>query len=113
MVKKFGVHYHRPFYDGSDELQVFTLNQRAFIAKQSGRSLFEFYGVLTEIFHELDHQDKVTMKDPDDIIAYRKSIERQRVYIFLAGLNGEFKQVRGEILRKDPAPDLEECYALV
>ncbi|RVW97925.1 Retrovirus-related Pol polyprotein from transposon RE1 [Vitis vinifera] len=42
-----------------------------------------------------------------------KSIERQRVHIFLVGLSGDFEQVRGEILRKDPLPDLEECYALI
>ncbi|KAL5769631.1 hypothetical protein ACOSP7_013785 [Xanthoceras sorbifolium] len=53
------------------------------------------------------------MKDVDDIVAYRKSIEQLRVHIFLAGLDGTLEQVRGEILRKDPIPDLEECYALV
>ncbi|RVW73556.1 hypothetical protein CK203_055169 [Vitis vinifera] len=55
----------KAFYDGSDELQVFSLNQKAFTAKQSGR------------------------------------------------LDGNIEQVRGEILRKDPLPDLEECYALI
>ncbi|WKA12065.1 hypothetical protein VitviT2T_029493 [Vitis vinifera] len=103
----------KAFYDGSDELQVFTLNQKAFTTKQNSRSLFEYYGELTEIFCKLDHRDKVVMKDPEDIAAYRKSIERQRVHIFLAGLGGDFEQVRGEILRKDPLPDLEECYALI
>ena len=53
------------------------------------------------------------MKDPEDIAAYRKSIERQRMHIFLVGLDGDFEQVRGEILRKDHLPDLEECYALI
>ena len=53
------------------------------------------------------------MKDPKDIAAYRKSIERQRVHIFLVGLDGDFKQVWEEILCKDPLPDLEECYALI
>ena len=53
------------------------------------------------------------MKDPDDITTYRKSIEQQWVHIFLAGLDGDFEQVRGEILRKDPLLDLEECYALI
>ncbi|KAL6312959.1 hypothetical protein AAG906_024528 [Vitis piasezkii] len=48
----------KAFYDGSDELQVFTLNQKAFIAKQNGRSLSEYYGELTELFCELDHRDK-------------------------------------------------------
>ncbi|KAL6323210.1 hypothetical protein AAG906_029217 [Vitis piasezkii] len=100
-------------YDGSDELQVFTLNQKAFTAKQSGRSLSKYYGELTEIFCELDHRDKVVMKDPEDIAAYLKSIKQQRVHIFLVGLDGDFEQVRGEILRKDPLPDLEERYALI
>ena len=53
------------------------------------------------------------MKNLEDIAAYRKSIERQWVHIFLARLDGDIEQVRGEILRKDPLPDLEECYALI
>ncbi|RVW76011.1 Retrovirus-related Pol polyprotein from transposon RE1 [Vitis vinifera] len=76
-------------------------------------SLFEYYGELTEVFCELDHRDKVVMKDLEDIATYRKSIERQWVHIFLAGLDGDFEQVRGEILCKDLLPDLEECYALI
>ncbi|RVW80173.1 Retrovirus-related Pol polyprotein from transposon TNT 1-94 [Vitis vinifera] len=101
------------FYDGSDELQIFTLNQKVFTAKQNDRSLSEYYGELTEIFCELDHRDEVVMKDLEDIAAYWKSIERQRVHIFLVGLDGDFEQIRGKILRKDPLPDLEECYALI
>ncbi|RVW87658.1 hypothetical protein CK203_041128 [Vitis vinifera] len=71
----------KAFYDGSDELQVFTLNQNAFTAKQ--------------------------------IDSIPKSIERQQVHIFLVGLDSDFEQVRGEILCKDPLPDLEESYALI
>lgn len=103
----------KAFYDGTDELQVFTLNQKAFSAKQNGRSLSIYYGELTEIFGELDHRDKVVMVNEKDIASYQKSLQRQRVHIFLAGLDDNFEQVRGEILRKDPIPDLEECYALV
>ena len=63
------------FYDGSDELQFFSLNKKAFTTKQSGRAFSVYYGELSEIFHELDHHDKVVMKDANDIVAYRKSIE--------------------------------------
>jgi len=35
------------FYDGSDELQVFSLNQKAFSTRQSGKSLSKCYGELT------------------------------------------------------------------
>ncbi|KAM7470553.1 hypothetical protein LguiA_008736 [Lonicera macranthoides] len=101
------------FHDGADELQVFSLNQRAFTAKQGGRSISEFYGELTEIFSELDHRDKVAMECSNDEESYRKSIQRLRVHIFLAGLDNELEQIRGEILRKDPVPELEAVYAMV
>ncbi|XP_072062323.1 uncharacterized protein [Arachis hypogaea] len=53
------------------------------------------------------------MECEKDVELYRKSIEGQRVHIFLAGLNCEFDQIRGDILRKYPIPELEECYSLV
>ncbi|KAL3512908.1 hypothetical protein ACH5RR_025625 [Cinchona calisaya] len=68
---------------------------------------------LVEIFRELDHRDKVVMKDLDDVAAYQKSIEQLRAHIFLAGLDGDFEQVHGKILRKEPISGLEECYALI
>jgi hypothetical protein len=53
------------------------------------------------------------MKDFEDIVAYKKSIELLWVHIFLNGLDAEFKQIQGEILRKDPALILEETYVNV
>lgn len=58
------------FYDGADELQVFVLNQRAFFAKQNGRTLSVYYGELTEIFGELDRHDKVIMESENDVESY-------------------------------------------
>ncbi|XP_068666512.1 uncharacterized protein [Aristolochia californica] len=81
----------KAFYDGSDESQLFSLNQRAFSTKQTGRPLSTYYGDLVKNFQELDHRDRIIMKDLDDVIAYRKSIERLRVHIFLNGLNAEFE----------------------
>ncbi|XP_073297179.1 uncharacterized protein [Primulina huaijiensis] len=101
------------FYDGSDEMQVFSLHQKAFSAKQGDTPLSLFYGQLVEIFQELDHRDKVIMKDPDDVKAYKQSIERLRVHIFLAGLDKIFDPIRREILRQEPLSSLEECYSLV
>nr|XP_025703200.1 uncharacterized protein LOC112803971 [Arachis hypogaea] len=89
----------KAFYDGADELQVFTLNQRAFSAKQDGRTLSIYYGELNEIFGKLDHHNKGSKECEKDVELYRKSIERQRVHIFLAGLDCEFDQIRGDILR--------------
>ncbi|KAG5545275.1 hypothetical protein RHGRI_017663 [Rhododendron griersonianum] len=87
-----------------------SINERFLPA---GRTLPTYYGDLVEIFQELDHRDKIVMKDPDDVIAYTKSVERLRVHIFLNGLDAEFDQLRGEILRKDPVLDFEETNAYV
>lgn len=103
----------KAFYNRDDEMQVFTLNRRAFSAKQNGRALSIYYGELTEIFGELDHRDKVVMENPNDFESYRKSIQRLRVHIFLAGLDESFEQIRSEILIKDRIRELESCYALV
>ena len=53
------------------------------------------------------------MVDPTDIKSYRRFIQHIRVHIFLAGLNNELEQIRGDILWEDPIPDLREAYALV
>jgi len=103
----------KAFYDRSDELQVFFLNQKAFSAIQSGKSLSKYYGESIEIFCELDHHDKVAMKDPDDVKAYQYFVQRLQVHIFLVRLDGTFEQICGEILHKEIVPDVEECYALV
>ncbi|XP_068645202.1 uncharacterized protein [Aristolochia californica] len=77
------------FYDGSDESQLFSLNQRAFSTKQTGRPLSTYYGDLVENFQELDHRDRTIMKDPDDVITYRKSVER----LVVTTLNSEVDRV--------------------
>lgn len=66
----------KAFYDGNDEMHVYHLHQKAFSAKQGAKSLSVYHGELTKIFQELDHRDKVAMKDPDDVTAYQQSIER-------------------------------------
>ena len=61
----------------------------------------------------MDHLDKIKMKDPDDVIAYKKFVERLCVHIFLNGLDAKFGQIPREILIKDPTLDLEETYAYI
>ena len=65
----------KAFYDGSDEPQIFALNQCAFLIRQSGRSLPTYFGEHVEIFQKLDYRDKIKMKDPDDVIMYKTAVE--------------------------------------
>ena len=74
---------------------------------QSGCPLPTYYGELVEMFQELDHRDKVKIKDPDDIIMYKAYVEKLRINIFLNDLDVEYEQVQRDIHHIDPSLDLE------
>ncbi|XP_061338432.1 uncharacterized protein LOC133285237 [Gastrolobium bilobum] len=103
----------RTFYDGSDETCLFELNQRSFSTKQNGRPLSTYYNELLSIFQEIDHRMTSPATTVNEILQTHSSLSRMRVHIFLSGLDSDFDQVRGEILRKDPKLDLENSYAYV
>ncbi|KAM1602138.1 hypothetical protein EV2_029908 [Malus domestica] len=97
----------KTYSDGSDEAKIYDLHKRSFTMKQNGAPIANYYSNLTEIFQELDQLSPTNMKDPYDISSKQQEIERLRVYIFLAGLDNKFDQIRGEILRMEPKPGLE------
>ena len=99
------------YSDGADEAKIYDLHKRSFIMRQVGASVAKYYSELTEIFQELDQLNPSTMEHPSDIEIRRKDVDRLRVYIFLAGLDNNFDQIRGEILRMEPKPELEAVYA--
>lgn len=95
------------FYVGNDdELQVFVLNQEAFVTTQHGKSLSEYYGEPTEGFWKLDHCDKAVMKDHNDIVAYQNSTKRPRVHISYWIRRGLW-EVHEEILGEEQVLDLQ------
>ena len=47
------------------------------------------------------------------MVQLHSTMARLQVHIFLSGLDSEFDQVHGEILRKDPKLDLESTYMYV
>jgi hypothetical protein len=103
----------KTFYDGSDETCLFELNQRSFSTKQNGRPLSTYYNELVAIFQEIDHRTVSQEGTVEGVVHLHSAMARLRVHIFLSGLDSDFDQVRGEILRKDPKLDLESTYAYV
>ncbi|XP_021829840.1 uncharacterized protein LOC110770066 [Prunus avium] len=103
----------KTFYDGGDESYLYDLNKRAFTMKQNGTPVHTYYNQLQIIFQEIDHRSPISMQCAADLTTRQLEIDRLCVHIFLAGLDPEFYQVRGEILRKDPKLDLENTFAYV
>jgi hypothetical protein len=62
---------------------------------------------------EIDHRSTSQEESVEGIVQLHAAMMRLRVHIFLSGLDSEFDQIRGEILRKEPKMDLEAAYACV
>ncbi|KAJ8761403.1 hypothetical protein K2173_001534 [Erythroxylum novogranatense] len=103
----------KTFYYGSVETQLFELNKKSFTTKQNGQPLSTYYNELVAIFQEIDHRTVTNKEGVAGIVHMHSMTARLRVHIFLSGLDVEFDQICGEILRKDPKLDLESTYAYV
>ncbi|KAK0605805.1 hypothetical protein LWI29_030908 [Acer saccharum] len=103
----------RTYYDGADQSIIYELNSKAFHMRQSGHLISEYYGELNTIWQELDHRCPNDMTDATDVVRLNDRIEKQRVYMFLAGLDPEFDKVRADVLRMDPFPSVEGAFAYV
>lgn len=103
----------KTFYDDSDETRIFELNKKCFGAKQNGRSLPVYYNELVSMFQEIDQRTASQADTVEGVVLMTSSMARMRVHMFLCGLDSEYDQVRGEILRKEPKYDLEQSYAYV
>ncbi|KAG6744070.1 hypothetical protein POTOM_052779 [Populus tomentosa] len=91
------------YFDENGEARIYLLNQKALPLRQNSRPLATYFGELTEIFQELDHFNRVSMECENDIKIFQKSTERQRVYIFLAGLDDRKEAMKMEVDKSESA----------
>ena len=74
--------------------------------KQGTLSITEYYNVMKGLWLELDYYQNFQMKCSEDAAMLLKSVERERLFEFLAGLNLKFNQVRVQVLGKETLPSL-------
>ncbi|XP_057493174.1 uncharacterized protein LOC130778669 [Actinidia eriantha] len=93
--------------------QVYDLQRRVDSLDQGEMTSLQYYSALTTLWQRLDHLADYTPICSADITAFRKFIDRQRVFKFLAGLRDEYDQVRCRILNINPVPSLREAFAII
>ena len=52
-------------------------------------------------------------KSSEDFLLHKKTFEDNRIFKFLSGLNVEFDEVRGRIIRRQPLPSIGEVFSKV
>ena len=53
------------------------------------------------------------MKCSENAVVFKNSVEKERTYDFLAGLNAEYDAVKLQILSKTELPSLNEAISIV
>ncbi|XP_073033006.1 uncharacterized protein [Primulina eburnea] len=75
--------------------------------------IFELTLKLGELRPDLDLFDAYEWKNAEDGQHHKKTVEDDRIFKFLAGLNVEFDEVRGRIIGRRPLPSLGEVFSKV
>ncbi|XP_043697057.1 uncharacterized protein LOC122647814 [Telopea speciosissima] len=96
-----------------NDAQVYELRKKIHETTQMDLSTSKYYALLRSLWQQLDHYTDYQPTNPTDIAAYRKHVDKIRVYDFLAGLNMEYDQIRVQVLSRIAFPTLEQSYALV
>lgn len=73
----------------------------------------DYFMEMTSLWQELDLSSDEDWRCADDYTRYKKRVENERVYEFLAGLNCEQDEVRGWILGRRPLPSIREVFSEV
>lgn len=70
---------------------------------EAERTAYPYYNELVAIFQEIDTRLASQNDNVTAVVQETEAMSRLRVHIFLSGLDSEYDQVGGEILRKDPS----------
>ena len=98
---------HKRHSKKEDESKIYELVSSTYSIKQGQRSVLVYARKLVAIWNELDHYRPPTPNSID-----RKYILRDKVYLFLHGLNSIFKAFKGQIFNRPAKVPLEDAITL-
>ncbi|XP_057952074.1 uncharacterized protein LOC131146466 [Malania oleifera] len=91
--------------------QIFEMKTRLWKMRQGERDVTKYFMEMTHLWQELDLSIEEEWECSGDSTRYKKRLENERVFEFLAGLNSELNDVRGRILGRQPLPSIREVFA--
>ncbi|KAH9677444.1 retrotran gag 3 domain-containing protein [Citrus sinensis] len=101
------------YSDLENSSQLFELRNMARNLKQGDMDVTHYFNSLKNLWQELALFNECEWRCIDDGARYKKLVDKNRIYDFLAGLNKELDDVRGRILGTKPLPSIREIFAEV
>ncbi|KAF3776054.1 hypothetical protein EJ110_NYTH48327 [Nymphaea thermarum] len=94
-------------------IRTYQLMKTVYGLWQGNLSIADYYGALKAKWEDLDYCSDITWHYPQDQALYVAKEWENRVFLFLAGLNDEFKGVRSLIPNSREVSSIEDVYSCV
>ena len=94
------------YSDAKNAPQIFELKMRLWQMKQGDREVTEYYTEMLGLWQELDFSRKEEWERTGDNVRFKKKMENERVFEFLARLNHKLDNVRSRVLSRRPLPSI-------
>ena len=99
------------YSDLGNQSQIFELTLKLGEIKQWEDNMTKYFNSLKRIWQDLDLLNAYEWKSTEDGRHHKKTVEDNRIFKFLAGLNIEFVKVRGRIIGRQPLPSISEVFS--
>lgn len=83
----------KTYSKAGDDAQIYEIKTKISATKQGGRSIPKYANLLKSLWQEMDYYQCFQMKCSVDAALMKRFVEKERIYEFLAGLNGVFDPV--------------------
>ena len=93
-----------------NQSQIFELALKLGEMRQGEDSVIEYFNSLKRVWQDLDLFNTYEWKSVEDSLHHKKTVEDNRIFKFLAGLNIEFDEVRGRVIGKQPLPSIGDVF---
>ena len=81
--------------------------------KQGDWEVTEYYTEMLGLWQDLDLNCEEEWECTGDSVRFKKKMENERVFEFLAGLNCELDDVKSKVLSRQPLPSIREVFSEV
>ena len=98
------------YFDLGNQSQVYELTLKLEEIRQGEDIVTKYFNSLKRLWHDLDLYNDYEWESLNDCNHYKKTVEDNRIFKFDIGLNVEFDEVRGRIIRRQPLPSVGEVF---
>ena len=112
-IKELWDNINQMYSDLGNQSQVYELTLKLGEIRQSEYTVTKYFNSLKRLWQDLDLFNDYEWKSSENFKHFKKTVEDNRIFKFLIGLNVEFDEVKGMIIGRQSIPSIREVFSEV